>query len=160
MEEYIFSLFGDMFSDGGLIESSIDDVFDGVDMNESYFTSDSIYSSQSTNCIDSCSLVPNNVANSISFGRGISDLYDWEIDTHLDNAMNHVSNAIYTQDSNMEKFHWQEAGKEIELIKAWQDCKSDALIASQKDSLFLDATIDFWNRTEQWQQEYEDICLK
>ena len=30
MEEYIFSLFGDMFSDGGLIESSIDDVFDGT----------------------------------------------------------------------------------------------------------------------------------
>lgn len=32
MEEYIFSLFGDIFSDGGLIESTVDDVFGGMNL--------------------------------------------------------------------------------------------------------------------------------
>ena len=148
MEEYLFS-------EWEHDENIVDDIFGGVDMDESYFSFDSVSNFHSVDyAVPSYSLV-----ESVSFGGRISDLYDENMNTHLDNAGRHISEAFFTQDANVEKYHWQKAENELETIKFWQNCEKDALIDSQRDWLFADTNVELWDKMNKWQQDYEDICF-
>ena len=148
MEEYLFS-------EWEHDENIVDDILGGVNMDESYISIDSISNFHSVDSAEPS----DTLVESVSFGGRISGLYDENMNAHLDNAGRHISEAFFTQDANVEKYHWQNAKNELETIKFWQNCEKDALIDSQRDWLFADTNAELWDKMNKWQQEYEDICF-
>lgn len=101
-----------------------------------------------------------NNAQSISFTSHIDDIYDPEINSHIEKYLHELEAAAKSDDANEISRHIQQAKSELHSVDYWTECKTEAKLDTEKSAAFIDGINKQWEIADRYSKEIEDIFKK